>query len=83
MGHKALEKLRGRSASESDAVLLSNALATVTENDVLIFGGDITVMTDLRTTNKGLRQIPTVKLLVLGNHDCDKSCVYIAEISRR
>lgn len=72
LGHKALEKLRGRSASETDAVMLSNALATVTEKDILIFGGDITVMTDIRTTNEWLRQIPAAKVLVLGNHDCDK-----------
>ncbi|MFD2274633.1 hypothetical protein ACFS07_35640 [Undibacterium arcticum] len=40
--------------------MLSNALATVTEKDFLIFGGDIT-MTDSGTTNGWLRQIPAAK----------------------
>jgi calcineurin-like phosphoesterase family protein len=71
LGHKALEKLRGRSAGETDAVMLSNALATVGEKDVLIFGGDIS-MTDISTTNAWLRQIPATRILVLGNHDFDK-----------
>jgi calcineurin-like phosphoesterase family protein len=74
LGHRALENLRGRSAGETDAVMLSNALATVGERDVLIFGGDIT-MTDIRTTNEWLRQIQVTKILVLGNHDFDRHAV--------
>lgn len=50
LGHKALENLRGRSAGETDAMMLPNALATVTDRDVLIFGGDI-AMTDIGTAN--------------------------------
>ncbi|MGV8894769.1 MAG: hypothetical protein ACOH2K_17915 [Burkholderiaceae bacterium] len=71
LGHHALAKLRGRSSGETDNMLLANALEIVTEDDCLVFGGDIT-MTDLSTTNAWLRQIPANKILVLGNHDCDK-----------
>lgn len=74
LGHRALETLRGRSAGAVDALMLTNALATVTDRDVLIFGGDIT-MTDIRTTNEWLRQIPAAKVLVLGNHDFDKHAI--------
>jgi calcineurin-like phosphoesterase family protein len=80
LGHQALEKLRGRSASETDSLLLTNALNTVTKNDILIFGGDVS-MTDADVTNAWLRQIPATKILVLGNHDCDKHARTILKLA--
>lgn len=80
LGHRVLENLRGRSASETDSLMLVNALTTVTKHDCLIFGGDIT-MTDINTTNAWLRQIPALKILVLGNHDCDKHAQTILKLA--
>lgn len=80
LGHQALEKLRGRGAGETDSLMLTNALSTVAKNDVLVFGGDIT-MTDIDVTNAWLRQIPALKILVLGNHDCDKHAQNILKLA--
>jgi calcineurin-like phosphoesterase family protein len=53
-------------------VMLQNCLKVVKADDILVFGGDIT-MGDLTATNRWLRQIPCRKVNVLGNHDISKS----------
>jgi calcineurin-like phosphoesterase family protein len=51
--------------------LMENCLARVTANDILVFGGDLTVG-DVDATNELLRAIPAYKLNILGNHDTDR-----------
>lgn len=55
-------------ASEMNKALLSNCLARVTADDILVIGGDIT-MGNIEATNALLRAIPAYKINVLGNHD--------------
>jgi calcineurin-like phosphoesterase family protein len=51
--------------------LLRNCLAHVTADDIVVFGGDIT-MGDVGATNALLRAIPAYKINILGNHDIEK-----------
>lgn len=59
------------STVEMNKTLITNCLTRVTQDDILIFGGDIT-MTSIETTNALLRVIPAYKINVLGNHDTHK-----------
>lgn len=58
-------------ATEMTDALLANCLAKVAPQDILVFGGDIT-MGKLSDTNELLRAIPCYKINVLGNHDTHK-----------
>lgn len=51
--------------------MLTNCLARVTADDILVFGGDIT-FGDVHATNALLRSIPAYKINILGNHDIEK-----------
>lgn len=52
-------------------VLIKNCLAKVSADDILVFGGDLTIK-DLDVTNAFLRSVPAYTVLVLGNHDAHK-----------
>jgi calcineurin-like phosphoesterase family protein len=75
LGHVALLKLRGypnaKSTSEIDGRMLSNCLAIIKKDDLLVIGGDVCMggFHGLAAANDWLRQIPAKKILVLGNHD--------------
>lgn len=58
------------SIQEMNATLMRNCLARVSADDLLVFGGDIT-MGDVAATNALLRAMPCRKLNVLGNHDIE------------
>jgi len=59
------------SIGNMNETLLANCLATVTKDDILIFGGDIS-FGNLTATNEWLRAIPAYKINVVGNHDVNR-----------
>jgi calcineurin-like phosphoesterase family protein len=59
-------------AEAMNYAMFTNCMARVTADDILIFGGDIT-MSKIDVVNDMLRAIPAYKINVLGNHDTDKS----------
>ena len=52
-----------------NTALLENCLARVSKDDIMVFGGDLVMGSDLEGTNWFLRSIPAYKINVLGNHD--------------
>lgn len=60
--------------------MLRNCLDTVSADDILVFGGDIT-MGNVHATNELLRAIPAYKLNVLGNHDIDRKKGKLLDLS--
>jgi calcineurin-like phosphoesterase family protein len=51
--------------------LVQNCLSRVSADDILVFGGDIT-MGNVQATNALLRSMPGYKINILGNHDIEK-----------
>ena len=58
-------------AEAMNDTMLRNCLARVEAEDILVFGGDIT-MSSVEATNELLCTIPGYKINVLGNHDIHK-----------
>lgn len=64
------------SVDHMNQTLLSNYWSTVSENDVVVFGGDI-AFGDIELTKPLIQNLPGKKILVLGNHDFDKNqCIF-------
>lgn len=58
-------------ADEMNDTMLRNYKAIVRDEDVVVFGGDIT-MGGATATNELLRQLPGYKINILGNHDVER-----------
>lgn len=74
-GHKNIIKYSGRPYPSHDIMndcLVGNYLNTVQEQDVVIFGGDISFMSDT-ATNEILGQLPGYKIQIVGNHDIERN----------
>lgn len=56
---------------EMNAHLILNYQRTVEENDICIFGGDVSMMNS-NSTNELLARLPGYKILIVGNHDLKK-----------
>lgn len=64
------------STIEMNEYMYSEYFNVVTENDVVVFGGDV-AFGDVNETKERLKQLPGKKILVLGNHDFDKNkCIF-------
>lgn len=73
-GHKNIMKYSGRPFPTTNLMnqcLIGNYLNTVSDNDIVIFGGDISFMSDT-ATNEILSQLPGRKIQIIGNHDMDR-----------
>lgn len=60
------------SAIEMNEYMYSEYFNTVTDNDLVIFGGDV-AFGEVADTRERLLQLPGEKILVMGNHDFDKN----------
>lgn len=70
-GHKNIIKYADRpflSIEEMNSFMLDNFKKTITDNDIVIWGGDVAMM-NLEVTKKLLKDLPGKNILILGNHD--------------
>lgn len=73
-GHKNIIRYSNRPFPDVQSMnnsMLANYKATVTKDDIVIFGGDISFMTD-DMMNEILHQMPGHKVWIVGNHDMDR-----------
>lgn len=72
--HKNIMKYSGRPYPSPDLMnecLMGNYRNIVTDNDIVIFGGDISFTND-QETNDMLDHLPGYKIQIVGNHDMDR-----------
>lgn len=62
-------------AAHMNNVLRDNYLNTIKEDDLVVFGGDVSFK-DVALTHDFLQGLPGYKILVLGNHDFSTKCKY-------
>ncbi len=60
------------SVDHMNQTMIGNYWSTVTENDVVVFGGDVG-FGEVSETIKLIQSLPGKKVLVLGNHDFDRN----------
>lgn len=73
-GHTNIIQYTGRpfaDVSEMNASMIANYQRVVTDNDIVIFGGDISFM-NVDATNEILHRLPGYKIQIVGNHDIDR-----------
>lgn len=62
-------------AAHMNNVLRNNYLKVIKDDDLVVFGGDISFL-DVQYTTDFLQGLPGYKVLVLGNHDFSTKCKY-------
>jgi len=73
-GHKNIITYTGRpfyDVTAMNASMIANYKAVIKEDDIVIFGGDISFMSEA-LTNDILHQLPGHKIQIVGNHDIDR-----------
>lgn len=73
-GHKNIIKYSNRpfqSTDEMTSAMIKNYMTTVSENDIVVFGGDLAFMPNT-ITNPIIDKLPGYKILIVGNHDLRK-----------
>lgn len=80
-GHNNIIKYSNRpfsSKEEMNQVMIENYKKTITDNDVVVWGGDIGFMTPPQI-NALVKPLPGKKILIIGNHDFHRKSTNLYE----